>query len=510
VNEATVLLGSFEHETNTFVDRPTTRADFRARREFFGEAVERLRDTETAVGGAVALAGERGVDLRPTVAASATPGGVVAADAYEQYTDRIVEGAREHAGDVDGVLLALHGAMVPEGENDGEGPLIERVRAVVGPETPVVVTLDLHANVTERMVREADALVAYETYPHLDKAETGRRALSMLLDAVAGDVAPTTRFERPPSIVFQPKAYTPEGPMAEVMARARDLEKRPGVLKANVLPGYYHADVPEMGVTTPVVTDDDPALAREVARDLATLLWERREEFVEEYPEPPAAVRRARECLAERAPGDGPVVMGDFGPNPGGGGTADGTTLLRELIDQGVEDAGYAVLWDPEVVEACREAGVGERVTVTLGGKADDRHGGPIEDLDVYVKAITDGRFVNTGSSHTGRGLENDLGPTVLLRCGPDDGVSVVVSGTRHSAFDAEVWRHVGVRPERAAVLAVPSFVAFLGDYGPMASGVVLVDSPGLSAVDPARFDYERIPRPLFPLDDLPDDAYPP
>ncbi|WP_313693468.1 M81 family metallopeptidase [Halorarum halobium] len=506
----TVLVGAFAHETNTFVPEPVTRDDFQKRQEYLSEGVrENLRGTETAVGGVIDVADEAGVDLVHTVSAFATPGGVVEDETYEFYSDRILAGAREHGDDLDGVVLPLHGAMVSETHTDGEGPLVEAVRDVVGAEVPIVVTLDLHANVSERMVAAADALVAYETYPHLDKAETGRRGMRLLVRAIEGDVSPTMHLERPPIIAYQPKAYTPEGPMAEVMARARELEGRDGVLKVNVLPGFYHADIPEMGFTVPVVTDDDPDLAREVSREMAELAWEMREEFVEEYPKPPEAIRKARELAADHGPEDGPIVMAEFGSNPGGGGASNGTTVLREMLDQGVEDAGWAIMYDPEAVDDCLAAGVGNRVTTTIGGKSDDRHGEPIADVDGYVKAITDGEYVNTGTSHSGKGVRNHVGTTVRFQCGRDDSVTVVLAKTRASAFDAEIWRHVGQPPERLSMICIPSLIAFLGDYGPMSSEVILIDTPGTSAVNPARFDYSRIPRPLFPLDEMAEDAYP-
>lgn len=506
----TVLVGAFAHETNTFVPEPVTRADFQAREEYLGQALDdNLRGTETAVGGVIDAADDHGVELVPTVAAFATPGGVVATDTYEFYTDLILDGVRDHLDDLDGVILPLHGAMVAEHLEDGEGPLIASVRELVGEAVPIVVTLDLHANVTEQMVDAADALVAYETYPHLDKADTGRRGFEILVRSIQDEVAPTVHFERPPNLIFQPKAYTPGGPMAEVMAEAREQEARSGVLKVNVLPGFYHADIEEMGVTTPVVTDDDPGLARDVSRSMAALIWERRADFVESYPKPREAVAQAKATVVEKAPDEGPVVMADFGSNPGGGGASNGTTVLREFLDQEVSNAGWAIMHDPDAVATCLEAGVSRRVTIDVGGKTDDQHGETIESLEGYVKAITDGRYVNTGTSHSGYGVQNDIGRTVRFQCGPDDGVTVVLAERRASAFDAEIWRHVGQPPERLDIVCIPSLIAFLGDYEPMASDVVLVDTPGLSAVDPARFDYERIPRPLYPLDDLVADTYP-
>ena len=502
-----VLVAGFAHETNTFATTHTARSDFRERREYFGDEVaKKLRGTNTEIGGAIDVAAAEGIDLVHSVAASATPGGLVTGDAYDFYTDRIVAAAEEHAADLDGVLLALHGAMVPEGGVDGEGPLISRVRAVVG-DRPIVVTLDLHGNVTDEMVEAADALVAYETYPHVDMGDTGRRGMRLLASAMRGEVDPVVHIERPPVLPYGPLQNTREGPMAEVMARARDLEDRAGVLAVNVFPAFHAADIPSMGFSIPVVADGDPEAAREASRDLARTVWALRESFVGDFPEPAEAVAEARDLAADLEPGDGPVVMADVGDNPGGGGAGDGTTVLRELIDQGITDAGFAIMHDPEVVEAGVEAGVGERVTVTLGAKKDDMHGEPIEGLDGYVKGITDGEFVNTGPM--GTGTENHLGRTIHLRCGAEDGIGVIVPENRMQPLDAEIFRHVGLVPERLSVLVVKSTNHYRADYEPMASHVIPINSPGLSTMDPSRYEYTRVRRPRFPIDDMADDDYP-
>ena len=400
--------------------------------------------------------------------------------------------------------------MVTEHYSDGEGELIRRVRDVVGEEVPIIVTLDLHANVSSQMATHADALIAYETYPHLDKAATGRHGMDLLVRTMDDEIEPVVRFERPPMIVFQPKAYTVEGPMVDVMHRARELEAHAGVLKTSVFPGFYHADIPEMGVTTPVVSDGDPGLAQEVSRDLAEHLWTHRDQFVEDYPKPAEAIAIAKERASALDSNEGPIVMAEFGSNPGGGGAANGTTVLREMLEQGIENAGWAIMYDPEAVETCVAASVRERVTETIGGKSDDKHGDPIEAVDGYVKAITDGKYVNTGTTHSGKGVQNDIGTTALFQCGPDDSINVVLAERRASAFDAEIWRHIGIQPERLDIICIPSLIAFLGDYEPMSSDIILIDTPGLSAVNPAQFDYSEIPRPIYPLDDLDGTAYPP
>jgi microcystin degradation protein MlrC len=224
MRNTTVLMAGFSHETNTFAPTPTTREDFQKRRECFGEEViEKLRDTNTSVGGAIDIAEQQGVDLIPTVAASATPGGTVSRKTFDFYIDTIVEEVHDHAKEIDGVLLPLHGAMVAQGLEDGEGPLVAAVRDVLGDDTSIIVTLDLHGNITDHLVEEADALVAYETYPHVDTGDTGRRGMRMLLDTIRNEIDPVMHIERPPLSPVTPLQNTRESPMAEVMMKARDL-----------------------------------------------------------------------------------------------------------------------------------------------------------------------------------------------------------------------------------------------------------------------------------------------
>ena len=495
-----MLVAGVSHETNTFAPTPTTRADFRERRELLGETAVRdeLAGTNTVVGGALATADAAGVETVCPVAAAATPGGRVAADAFDAYVDLVTDAAA--AADADGVLLALHGAMVPEGRDDGEGPLTAAVREVVGPEAPIVVTHDLHGNVSDELVSVADGLVAYRTYPHVDMGETGERGTELLLEAVRGETEPVVRIERPPVLPITPRQNTRDGPMVAVMERARELERRDGVRAVSALPGFHRADTRWTTFSIPVVGDGDPAAASAAAADLARFVWERREAFVADYPDPAAAVETARERVAAGETADGPVVLADAGDNPGGGGAGDGTAILRELLDRGVTNAGLAIMRDPESVADCVAAGVGERVTLDLGGKTDDLHGEPIRGVEGRVRAITDGEFVNTGPMGTGDVTR--LGRTVRLDCGTDDGVAVVLTTNRVQPYDAETWRHVGVAPERRDVLVVKSSNHYRAAHEPLASSLVPVDSPGLAAIDARGFEFERLRRPQYPIDE--------
>jgi microcystin degradation protein MlrC len=264
-----------------------------------------------------------------------------------------------------------------------------------------------------------------------------------------------------------------------------------------------------MGFAIPVVTDDDIDTARNVSRELAQIVWEMRETFVGDFPGPAEAVSEAQELAANHDEDDGPVVLADVGDNPGGGGTADTTHVLQELIDQEATNTGLAIIRDQAVVQQCNNAGVGEHVTVDLGAKTDTKvnTGKPIVNLDGYVKTITDGRYVNTGPMSTG--TENHLGTTILLKCGHDSGVSVIVTENRLQPRDAEIWRHIGIQPERLDILVVKSTNHYRADYEPMASHVIPINSSGLAAMDPQKFNHQSIKRPKYPLDEMDAKDYP-
>ncbi|WP_114579004.1 M81 family metallopeptidase [Saliphagus sp. LR7] len=499
----TVLSARLYHESNTYVNGKTTRSDFKDHGGLYGDEIPAaLSGTNTEVGGIIEVADEIGVELHHTIVAEAEPGGPVTESAYHYYVDQIVESVEECVDSIDGVILPLHGAMVPEHSDDGEGPLIARVRSVVGSDVPIVVTIDPNANVSDEMVNESDAIIAYETTPHVDTRETGKRGMRLLIRAIREQIDPVMQIERPPVIPSAVRSTTLEPPMSELADRARDLEDRTDVLKVNVCQGFWSADVPYMGFSIVTVADGNPIAASETARDVSRRVWDRREEFIEETISAEEAVRRAKDTVANRTEPAAPVVIAEMHDNPGGGKPADGTKVLRALLNQNVSNAGLAILRDPEAVAACVEAGVGERVTIDVGGKTEepDVYGSTIEDLDGYVKALTDGQYVNTGPMKTG--TRNNLGTTVRLQCGQEDGLTVILTEKRIQPLDAEIWRHVGLQPERLDVIAVKSAVHYRADYHRITDELISVDeSPDL--------EYRRITRPKYPLDVMSEEAYP-
>lgn len=502
--DASVVLAEFAHESNTFVHSTTNRADFEDRRALFGaELVQELRDTNSEIAGYLTALEAADCAIEPAMAVSATPGGVVERSTFEHFWSHLEDNLTEALPAVDGVALALHGAMVLEDDLDGDGLILERVRDIVGDDRHIVATLDLHTNITDRMLGAADALIAYEEYPHTDTFDTGRTGGELLTSLIRTDQWPVSHIERPPLLSSGPNQNTSISPMADLMAAARRAEEDEAVYKVNVTPGFFRSDIPEAGFAVSTVAQHGTA-AREASRSIAEQAWAARDAFHVDYPTPTEAVETAVERVRGVEAPAAPIVLGDVGDNPGGGATGDETAMLRALLDTGVEDAGLVLIHDPAAVERCLTAGVGGEVTLDLGGKKPDSQTAPIEGLTGRVRAITDGQFRNTGPMSTG--TLNDTGRTIRFECIP--GPAVVITEKRIQPLDAELWRHVGVQPERLDLIVVKSANHYRADYDRIAAEVIPVDSPGGNTIDPSDYDYKRIHRPIFPLDDVP--GYPP
>jgi microcystin degradation protein MlrC len=479
----------FSHETNTFSTLPTDEKLFQARDlRYGGEILERFRGTNTCLGGMIETAAARGVTLVPSVAAAASPAGRVTRAMYTAVRQRLLADLAA-AAPLDGVLLDLHGAMVHEDGDDGEGELLAAVRGVVGPDVPIAVTLDFHANVTRAMVDGATLLHGYRTYPHVDMQERGREATQRLLDVIARRVTPTVAFRQPPLLPPLGRQGTAAGPMRRLYDRADEMQKDARVVSVSVFAGFPLADIHDAGLSIYVVTDGDQALADRLADELASMAWEHRHEFLHEGVPVKDAVARALAMEGR------PVILADMADNTGGGAAGDGTEILRELVRVGARGATVACLWDPEAAAACAGAGVGSTVTLRVGGKVDDRHGAPLE-VTGRVRTLSDGRFVHKGPMM--RGLDGRLGLTAVLDV---DDVKVILISNRWQTLDPEMIRVVGIDPVAERILVVKSTIHYRAAFEPLAHAIVEVDAPGLSSSNLGRFDFQRVRRPIFPLD---------
>ncbi len=489
-----VVIGMINHETNSFSPIPTDLERFSQRVLGFGqEILEIAPGTHTGLGGYIDAAGPD-VQLVPAVAASAVPSGLVTSEAFERVLGELLETIQttlESPGGLDGVALCLHGAMVGESFDDGEGEVLRRVRELVGPDIPVVATLDLHANMTEEMVEAADALFGYDTNPHVDGYERAVEAYQALEDIWSGQLRPVMHLEKLPMMPPTINMRTAEGPMVELFEMAREYEGESGVVNVSVFGGFPYTDVEFAGLSVLSLTNDDADLAAEEAEGVAERAWEIRHQFLKELTPPREAVRRAVEAES------GPVILADVADNMGGGGSGDTTSLLIELLWGKAENAAFALIVDPEAVEACVAAGPGEMVGLSLGGKVCPEHGFPVH-CEGIVRSLTDGMFTNKGPM--GTGMVTRLGRTARVDLG---GVEVLVTENRTAPNDPEVFRHAGIEPTEKDILVLKSRGHFRAAYEPFAAEVIEVDCPGFASPNLDHFVYRKLRRPIFPLDEF-------
>lgn len=489
-----VGLGGLVHETNTYaLDTfgPTGLGSFH--RLWGDRLIERSRGVRTCLGGFLDALDELGGEAVPLWWAAAEPSGTIELSAYEAMRDELLE-AIAAAMPLDALALDLHGAGVVDGVEDLEGDLGRAVRELVGPDLPIVVSLDLHGNVTDAMAEHFDVMLGYHLYPHTDMWERGHEAVHLLPALLDGSLRPVTHVEHLP--VLLPTSTTDPGFPAHAMNDVcRRLEEHPDVVDCTVFHGFPFTDVVDVGVHVVVVTNGDADLARSVGAEIGGWIWEHREEFRSEHPTPEQAIRIAL------AGGERPIVINDTSDNPGGGTPGDGTHLLRALLDAGVTESCFGGIYDPEVVEQAHAAGVGASIEVRLGGKHDALHGEPLV-LRAYVKGLTDGRFT---LRFLAAGATAHLGKTARLVV---DGLEIVVISVRQQTSDPAVFTSHGIDLERCRIIALKSSNHFRAGFAPLAAQIVTADAPGLTTTRVEVFHHTRATRPLWPTD--PDAAYVP
>ena len=461
------ILG-FLHESNTFLGVPTRWEDFASTSMSWGEEVRaRWAGAKHELGGFFDGLAAEGLEAVPGFATFAVPSGTIAAEDFERIAGELVGSI----GEVDALLVALHGATVSERYRDADGEVLRRIREKVGAEMPIVVTLDLHANVSARMVELADAIVAYRTNPHLDQRERGEEAARLLARMLRGEVTPAMGFVAPPMAVPIAAQKTDE---LFLFADLEEVLRWPGILSASVCLGFYYSDVEEMGTSFLAVADGDEALARRAAEWMAERAWARRGDLLRELPSPAEAVAAAMVSTAK------PVVLMDVGDNVGGGSPADSLVLFEEILRQGARNA-LVVLYSPQLVERCR---VGE--VVHLGF------------CSGTVRLIYDGKFTERKVRHGGW-THCDQGLTAVVETA--EGHTVVLTSRRMAPMSLEQLRSAGVRPETKDILIAKGVVAPQAAYREVAGSIVLVDTPGPAANDPGAFVYQYRRRPMFPME---------
>ena len=482
---ARIAVGGFQHETNTFSPVKATYADFEAPDAWPGltrgaALLDAVQGINLPAAGFVAEVRSLRHEIVPLAWCSAQPSGHVTRDAFERISAMLLDDLRV-GGAVDAVYLDLHGAMVAEHLDDADGEILRRVRECVGPGVPVLASLDFHANISQQMARQATALVSYRTYPHVDMADCGARAARVMHDLLRGAQV-AAYLEQADFLIPLTSQSTLAEPLQSLMAEAEAADHAP-LLSLCLAPGFPAADVVDCGPSVYACGSDAFVVATSV-RQIAAELRRREGEFALELYSVEQAVA---EAARSRAPRGRPLILADTQDNPGAGGNADTTSLIKALVASGARDVLAGVICDPEAAERAHAAGEGAGLDLRLGARTRFAGETPLE-ARFKVVALGDGRFTGTGPFY--RGGRFELGPMALLEFG---GVRIAVASRKQQAADQAMFRHLRTEPADYAVLVLKSSVHFRADFGPIANRILVVEAPGPNVADPAKLPFTRL-----------------
>lgn len=483
-----VAIASIMQESNSFSPVAARYEDFSP--VFGRSALEKHRGKLTEMGGFIDVLEARDLPIRPVCSAWAITAGPMLSADFLRLADEFESGLQEAKG-VDGLLLSLHGAMIAQCDDDAEGHLLERARRVLGPHKPIIVTLDLHANVTRRMVELADAIIGYRTYPHVDMFEVGSQAADLMLRTLAGEVRPTTVFRKLPLIVPAENMQTTSGPMHALQQRARRAERAKTVEAVSVFGVQPWMDIDEMGCTVVAVGDQsaEPRLDK-VASELGRAFWDSRREFDMELVPVAEAIERAKKVDG------GPVVLSESSDSTGSGSPGDSTGVLKHLLKAKLEEPACIFVVDPAAVEAAMQAGVGAKVSLRVGGAFDKVNSKPVRATGT-VRMLSEGRWTPRARGYN-PGIEQSMGRAAVLDVGK---VHILLAERSTMTVDPELFRSHGLDPLYMKMVVVKSPNGFRAAYEPFAKEMMVVDTPGVSAANLKSLPFKRVPRPIVPLD---------
>ena len=486
-----VATGALSHETSTFTPVPTTRESYEARQGFLrgDEILTHFRGANTPIGGFLAGADAHGFELIPTICAEPHPSGPTPRVLFDEILDELLDGIAA-AGAIDGVLLELHGAMVAEGVDDGEGHILEAVRRLVGPAVPIVAQLDIHSNISHRMVAIADVLIGRETYPEVDMAARGRECADVLQRILGEGLRPEMALCQLP-MAWGMNQVTAHPPMRQAIEYLHQIEARPGIVCASIATCFPLADIPDMGASVYVVADCDRALAQACADELGAWIFERRADWQLAMP------TTADLLPAAAAAGSHPVIFADRNDNTGGGSPGDSTGMLQAFIEADLEDACVLYIVDPEVIAICQAAGVGAVLDLDVGGKSSPLQGAPCR-MRAEVVALSDGAFRYDGPMYGG--LEGSMGPSAHIREG---GVHVLLVTEREQPFDTAFAQTLGLDPREMRYIGVKSAAHFRAGFEEWAGAVHVVGEPGVHDMATAGLTFRHLRRNVYPFDNI-------
>jgi microcystin degradation protein MlrC len=476
-----IYISGVQHESSSFSPIPTSLRSF----ERWDWQTDRPFDADGfGYGEACRLAEAMGMEVVAGPFFNAEPSSPATASAWRSISDQILDGLQT-AMPVDIVLLCLHGAQMADGVDDCEGALLAAARDIVGTSVAIGVLLDLHANVTSAMCAQAHLTVSCREYPHIDYGERAAEMLPVLQRVASGAARPITRTRR---IAASGVFPTPDEPMRSFVVRITEAQQEPGVLMVSANHGFEGSDTPFTGASVVVTTDNDEALAERVVDEIAT-------DFLATIIDNAWSGLSVGEAIDEalRSP-VGPVVIADRSDNAGAGAASDSTYILAELIERGVTDTTLGMIWDPMVVRACHDAGIGARLPLRIGGKAGRLSGAPI-DADVEVLSVRD----DAVQALFGQGEPREpLGRSAAVLIG---GIEVVLTSRRQQVFSPHCFTEHGIDPSQRHIVVVKSMQHFMGGFAPIAASIVRCDGPGSATLDMTQIPYRHIKRPMLGLD---------
>lgn len=484
-----LILAMMKHETNTFSPVVTDWARFEAWGVYTGQAaIEAYTKTNMPLGVYLQQAKAAGAEVVLPMAAEAMPGGLVTAEAYRRLCDPILEAV---AAGCDGCLLDLHGAMVAATTDDGEGTLLENIRKIA-PDLPIAVTLDLHCNLTQRMIDNCTALIGYKTYPHVDMDVVARRVGQIVLDFMQGRrPKPVMAWRQIPLLSQTLCQGTDDEPMKSLIQACNDAEAA-GLPAASIFGGFALADFKDAG-TTVITVGDTREQAEAAAEKIARQAWEKRDDFIYKHRDLHDAVAEAKTAK------EGPVILLDHADNCGSGATQDVMTVIAEVLRQGLEDVAVGAVWDPVAVKQMQAAGVGAEITLDLGGKTDmpsiGETGQPLR-LTGKVRTLTDGEWIVRGPMYNGYKVM--MGPTAVFEVGS---MKIVVVSRHHEPWDTGVFTSVGIDPKAQKYLLLKSRIHYRAGFAPLAKATYTLDGVGVTTSDNSKLQYKKLRRPIYPLD---------
>jgi microcystin degradation protein MlrC len=495
-NMRLAVLG-LSHESNTYAPVPASLERWLEAGPLEGEEiVSHHADAQSSMSGYLELGtADPGVEIVPLVYFRLTPMGAITAEAFETMVSRLLS-ELEANGPWDGVLLDLHGAAVSEKYRDADGEILARVRSLVGEGVPIGTCLDMHANVSQKMIDHATVVNSYLTNPHLDPRRRGRQVADLVASTVRGEINPVMHLEMVPAAINILRQGTSDSPMRELVASAHEQATRAEVLSVSIAEGFPYADVAEMGMATLAVTDGDPVLAEEIARRLGDAIWKVRDELVGHASDIDDALRHAAQT------GKGPVVLLDVGDNVGGGSPADSTYVLAAAKRIGVGGL-FQSLCDPQAVASCMDAGVGATLDLDVGGKTDNLHGSPVR-IRGTVRMLSDGKWEDPGDTHGGQRFF-DTGPTAVVYTTDDH--TLLLNSLPQGNLSRQQLVSAGIDPLTQPIIVAKGVHSPRAAFEPIAAEMLWLNTPGCTAADLTLLEYEHRRRPMFPWE--PDASYP-